>query len=1014
MSTKFKLFILTCIFFIILASAGYLLYAASHAPNTHAVPLPPAPAHPFGVNVALEQWDAVRQRRALQLVEDAGFHWVRQRFPWAEMEPAPKQFDWAQWDEIVDRVAEYDLALVAVLDGSPAWAREAIDGDNDLAPPRDSTDFARFTAAFAQRYGDKIDYYQIWDAPNIYPHWGERDADGAGYSGMLCQANIYIKRVDPTATILMAGLASTVETRGRNLSEPQFLHKMYDAGGGACFDIAAVKPYGFWSGPEDRRVDIGVLNFSRLELARAAMVERGDATKPLWAVEMGWNSLPTDWSGEPPPWGTDDEAIQRQRTIAALKRAHEETPWLSAMLISHLRPNVAAKDPASGFALLDETLEPRPLYYDLQRHISQFEPIGAGQYLPNHPTARYEGDWRVTWWGADVGKSGDSLSIPFRGTQLDLTVRRGSFWALFYITVDGQPANALPRDEQGRAYMILYDPLAQTKSIPIARGLSDDVHEARLVAEGGWSHWVIGGWRVSDNRHSRWRKWQYGIAAVLIIGAGLLTWQMGKLANGQMDKFTNRQMGKSASPQVGISERGTLFIFAAMVAVLIFGHLSPFTILNTLAALLLFGLILWRLDLGLALTTFAIPFFLFSFRAFPKAVSYTELLIAMCCVSWLTRHIITSHAPRFTPHVSRFTSLDYAVIAFIILSTLSLTVSELWGVSMREWRVIVMEGALFYFLIRNSGLSEDTLLRLVDALVLAGLAAALIGLYQYFISGDVIVAEGVRRIRGVYGSPNNLGLFLGRVVPFIAGMLVIDSGKRRRIGYAVAAAPIVLCLYWTYSRGAWLLGVPAALLFIGIVRRGKTLWAMVGSIVAGIMSLQPAAGTERVRSLFDTTGGTTYLRLKLWRATVNMIKEHPLFGVGLDNFLYQYRTRYVLPSAYFELNLSHPHNIILDFWSRLGIWGAFIIIWLLTAFFRAGLRAYYRLSDSPARALVLGALASMVDFLAHGLIDHSFFLVDLSFVFFLSLGIIGFTQVRCIFYRRVHRERRVFDITFVV
>jgi len=32
-------------------------------------------------------------------------------------------------------------------------------------------------------------------------------------------------------------------------------------------------------------------------------------------------------------------------------------------------------------------------------------------------------------------------------------------------------------------------------------------------------------------------------------------------------------------------------------------------------------------------------------------------------------------------------------------------------------------------------------------------------------------------------------------------------------------------------------------------------------------------------------------------------------------------------------------------------------------------------------------MASMVDFLAHGLIDNSYFLVDLAFVFFLTLGL---------------------------
>jgi hypothetical protein len=46
------------------------------------------------------------------------------------------------------------------------------------------------------------------------------------------------------------------------------------------------------------------------------------------------------------------------------------------------------------------------------------------------------------------------------------------------------------------------------------------------------------------------------------------------------------------------------------------------------------------------------------------------------------------------------------------------------------------------------------------------------------------------------------------------------------------------------------------------------------------------------------------------------------------------------------------------------------------------------LKRAEVQALVLGLMASMVAFLAHGLIDNSYFLVDLAFVFFLTLGIV--------------------------
>ena len=69
-----------------------------------------------------------------------------------------------------------------------------------------------------------------------------------------------------------------------------------------------------------------------------------------------------------------------------------------------------------------------------------------------------------------------------------------------------------------------------------------------------------------------------------------------------------------------------------------------------------------------------------------------------------------------------------------------------------------------------------------------------------------------------------------------------------------------------------------------------------------------------------------------------------------------------------------------------------VLVWLEVAFFRKGFQLYRRLSSNDLsryyQALVLGLMASMVDFLVHGLIDNSYFLVDLAFVFFLTVGVV--------------------------
>ena len=147
----------------------------------------------------------------------------------------------------------------------------------------------------------------------------------------------------------------------------------------------------------------------------------------------------------------------------------------------------------------------------------------------------------------------------------------------------------------------------------------------------------------------------------------------------------------------------------------------------------------------------------------------------------------------------------------------------------------------------------------------------------------------------------------------------------------------------------------------------------------------PALRVGRLAARLDPTQGTTLGRLQVWQASLAMIGQQPLLGIGLDNFVYRYPS-YVTPGVVMEPNLSHPHNLILQLWLQLGLAGVVAMAWLLAVFVRRALpRA--RGSGPPAeRALAAGALASMVDFVVHGAIDNSYFLVDMAFIFWLTLA----------------------------
>ena len=77
----------------------------------------------LGVNTNLQSVDAGTRVEILSAMNEAGLRWLRLRFPWDTIEAGRGEFDWTFWDKIVRDADENGLELIAVLDGSPSWAR---------------------------------------------------------------------------------------------------------------------------------------------------------------------------------------------------------------------------------------------------------------------------------------------------------------------------------------------------------------------------------------------------------------------------------------------------------------------------------------------------------------------------------------------------------------------------------------------------------------------------------------------------------------------------------------------------------------------------------------------------------------------------------------------------------------------------------------------------------------------------------------------------------------------------
>jgi O-antigen ligase len=117
-----------------------------------------------------------------------------------------------------------------------------------------------------------------------------------------------------------------------------------------------------------------------------------------------------------------------------------------------------------------------------------------------------------------------------------------------------------------------------------------------------------------------------------------------------------------------------------------------------------------------------------------------------------------------------------------------------------------------------------------------------------------------------------------------------------------------------------------------------------------------------------------------------MIQDHPLLGVGPDNFLSAYRDRGYLPAdGWREPNISHPHNLLLDAWLRTGLLGLLALLVAVVRFWRDALRVL-RLRAAPGWSSALALAGSMAAALVHGAIDNGYFLPDLALLFWLAVG----------------------------
>ena len=460
-----------------------------------------------------------------------------------------------------------------------------------------------------------------------------------------------------------------------------------------------------------------------------------------------------------------------------------------------------------------------------------------------------------------------------------------------------------------------------------------------------------------------------------------------------------------------------------------FLHLPPY--IYSFPFLAIFALLSWyRLSFAVSLLPLALPYYYYQKTVFGHAsFSLIEISLYTCVLVALAQFAVRRATWRYRLSGkelgARVGFFAIPIAIFVLAALISISAAVERQTALRAFREEVI-GPLVYVLLALYCLrTRQDVLRLLSAFLGSALIVALAGLVQYFFLPQQLYAHhGDGRAHAMYGSANSIGLFFDYALPLGIALLVFQVSKawkaRSQWGSVVVlligCVPLVGVMYLSQSLGS-ALALPVALLFIVAlsVRSRKRLLIGTGIlvvllVVGGIVLRHQI--THFITTWHDNSKGisTVSKRYYLWISAWNMIQDHPLLGVGMDNWLCHYSLNDVcstnLPHYWVltipgtnvptglhdEPTLSHPHDIFLHVWVSMGIFGllAFVAILGLFYWLFARIIKTVRNTNSPEIArlewMVVGVGGAMLAALCQGLIDSAFLEQDLAFCFWMLVS----------------------------
>jgi O-antigen ligase len=321
-----------------------------------------------------------------------------------------------------------------------------------------------------------------------------------------------------------------------------------------------------------------------------------------------------------------------------------------------------------------------------------------------------------------------------------------------------------------------------------------------------------------------------------------------------------------------------------------------------------------------------------------------------------------------------FGPFEYVLLLYLLLGALGAIRGQLRGggidfvdlaMDYRWW----VAPPLLFFVARGTVEEEDDANAILIALA-----------YVTFLIAALTWMEGIslrdrrdieqQRVSGVLGQPNTMGAFLAYYgAPLLA--LAVSRGRWLVRGLALAAFLVTArAIIFTFSRGALLaLGVGSAAVVGMVSPVGVGAVAAVGLVARS----QPQYLPDSVRDRFAQTATedteiyaddvesrldkSSAERLNLWRGGLEIMRRHPIAGVGLKTFARAVPAYTPVPIE--EGGARDAHNAYILTGAELGVPAVLLLVGVLIRFGFATLGSWRHGRDPAERRLALACLGCL-------------------------------------------------------